>query len=117
MYLLVWAIFTAYMMIAALRVNAVVLAVFVAADPDVRPAGHRRMDGQGAWVDLTKVGGYVGLLTALAAWYASFAVVTNSTFKKVVLPVGPRAESLRLNPRALPGGVTSTAAGVCEERS
>ena len=31
---------------------------------------------------LAKVGGYLGLLTALAAWYASFAVVTDFTFKR-----------------------------------
>ena len=36
----------------------------------------------------TKAGGYVGLLTALAAWYASFAGVTNFTFQRTVLPHG-----------------------------
>mgnify|MGYP001797335875 CR=1 FL=1 len=35
-------------------------------------------------------GGGVGLATAIVAWYASFAGVTNSTFKRVVLPVFPR---------------------------
>ena len=39
---------------------------------------------------ITKLGGYVGLLTALAAWYASFAGVTAATFGRQVLPVGPR---------------------------
>ncbi|HZC29687.1 MAG TPA: GPR1/FUN34/YaaH family transporter, partial [Gaiellaceae bacterium] len=38
---------------------------------------------------LVKVGGWLGLATAVAAWYASFAVVTNSTFGRTVLPVGP----------------------------
>ena len=36
------------------------------------------------------IGGWIGLLTAIAAWYASFAAVTNFTFKRVVLPVFPR---------------------------
>ena len=40
-----------------------------------------------AWIHL---GGWLGLLTALAAWYASFAGVTNATFKRTVLPVLPR---------------------------
>lgn len=40
-----------------------------------------------AWIH---IGGWLGILTAIAAWYASFAGVTNSTFKKVVLPVFPR---------------------------
>ena len=34
-------------------------------------------------------GGYVGLATAAAAWYASFAGVANSTFGKPIIPVWP----------------------------
>jgi succinate-acetate transporter protein len=37
-----------------------------------------------------KIGGYFGLLTALAAWYASAAGVTAFTHKKQLLPVGAR---------------------------
>ena len=29
-----------------------------------------------------KLGGYLGILTAIAAWYASFAAVINSTFAR-----------------------------------
>ena len=36
-----------------------------------------------------KLGGYIGLVTAIVAWYASFAVVTNATFGRTVLPVRP----------------------------
>jgi uncharacterized protein len=35
----------------------------------------------------------VGLATALAAWYGSFAAVSNSTFGRVVLPVFPLART------------------------
>ena len=38
---------------------------------------------------IIKLGGYIGLATAVAAWYASFAAVTNSTFGRTVLPVVP----------------------------
>jgi len=31
----------------------------------------------------------MSLATAVAAWYASFAAVTNSTFGRVILPVVP----------------------------
>jgi succinate-acetate transporter protein len=41
----------------------------------------------GAHEDIIKAGGYVGLATAVAAWYASFATVTNKTFDRIVLPV------------------------------
>ena len=43
----------------------------------------------GAHANIVKWGGYVGLATAAAAWYASFAGVTNATFKRTVLPVFP----------------------------
>jgi hypothetical protein len=34
-------------------------------------------------------GGYFGVATAIAAWYASFAAVINSTFGKTVAPLFP----------------------------
>jgi uncharacterized protein len=36
-----------------------------------------------------KLGGYFGIVTAIVAWYASFAAVVNSTFGRVVAPVVP----------------------------
>jgi succinate-acetate transporter protein len=36
-------------------------------------------------------GGYLGLATAAAAWYASFGAVVNSTFGRVVVPLFPLA--------------------------
>jgi succinate-acetate transporter protein len=36
-----------------------------------------------------KLGGWVGLATAAAAWYASFAAVANATFGRTILPVMP----------------------------
>lgn len=87
MYLLAWGIFTAYMTVAASRVSLAVLAVFVLLTLTFLVL---------AWGDFAtssgihKFGGYLGLLTALAAWYASFAGVTAFTFKRTMLPVGPR---------------------------
>jgi hypothetical protein len=40
---------------------------------------------------LSRAGGWVGLLCGLLAMYTSFALVTNSTFGKTVLPIGERA--------------------------
>ena len=48
----------------------------------------------------------MGLLTGAIAWYASFAGVTNSTFKRTVLPVFPLELSqngARGDGRAVPG--------------
>ena len=43
----------------------------------------------GAHTGVIKIGGWIGLATAIVAWYASFAEVTNATFKRTVLPVRP----------------------------
>ena len=78
-------------MIASLRTNTVILTVFVLLTITFILLGIGAWQGKAPGVGLSKVGGYVGLLTAIAAWYGSFAIVTNFTFKKVVLPLGPRA--------------------------
>jgi succinate-acetate transporter protein len=81
-----WAIFTAYMTVAALRVNGAVLLVFVLLTATFILLA---IGASGAHTTITHWGGYVGLATAAAAWYASFAAVTNSTFGRAVLPVMP----------------------------
>jgi hypothetical protein len=86
LYLWAWAIFTAYMTVAAMRVSGAVLAVFVLLTATFILLA---IGATGAHTTVTHWGGYIGLATAAAAWYASFAVVTNSTFKRNVLPVVP----------------------------
>jgi uncharacterized protein len=86
LYLWAWAIFTAYMTVAAMRVSAAVLMVFVLLTVTFVLLA---IGATGAHTTVTHWGGYLGLATAAAAWYASFAVVTNSTFKRTVLPVMP----------------------------
>jgi succinate-acetate transporter protein len=87
LYLLPWILFTAYMTIAALKTNVAVLFVFIALTLAFLFLTI------GAWggghTDMTKIGGWIGIITALLAWYASAAGVINETHGKVVLPVGP----------------------------
>ena len=74
------------MFVASLRTTgAVALVFFLLAITFVFLA----IGDSGGNEDITKIGGYLGLATALAAWYASFAGVTNSTFGRTVLPVIP----------------------------
>lgn len=87
MYLLAWGIFTAYMTVAATRVNLAVLAVFVLLTLTFLVLAWGEFATS---TGIHKTGGYLGLLTALAAWYASFAGVTAFTFGRPVFPVGPR---------------------------
>jgi succinate-acetate transporter protein len=85
-YLWAWAIFTVYMTVAALRVSAAVLLVFVLLSITFVLLA---IGASGAHLTVTHWGGYLGLATAAAAWYASFAAVVNSTFGRTVLPVIP----------------------------
>ncbi|MDQ6914312.1 MAG: acetate uptake transporter [Actinomycetota bacterium] len=86
LYLIGWGIFTSYMFIASLRTTAAVSLVFLllAVTFIILGIGESNVDK-----DVIKIGGYVGIATAAAAWYASFAAVTNSTFGRIVLPVVP----------------------------
>lgn len=87
MYLLIWGIFTAYMTVAATRVSSAVLAVFVLLTLTFLALAWGEFAGSEG---IHKLGGYLGLLTAIAAWYASFAGVTAFTWKRQLAPVGPR---------------------------
>lgn len=86
-YLLGWAIFTGYMMLASFRVSGAVAGVFVALFITYILLMIGAFSGAGVW---TKAGGITGIVTAAIAWYASFAGVFNSTAKRAVLPVWPR---------------------------
>jgi succinate-acetate transporter protein len=86
LYLIAWGIFTAYMFIASLRTTGAIALVFLLLAATFLLLG---IGNAGDNTSIVKVGGYVGLATALAAWYASFAAVTNSTFGRTVLPVRP----------------------------
>jgi len=86
LYLIAWGIFTAYMFVASLRTTTAIALVFLLLAITFILLG---IGDAGAKENITKLGGYVGLATAAAAWYASFAVVTNSTFGRTVLPVRP----------------------------
>lgn len=81
-----WTIFTAYMLIASLRVSAAVALVFLLLTITFVLLTIGSFHGSSG---LIHAGGWVGVATAAAAWYASFAGVTNSTFKRTVLPVFP----------------------------
>ncbi len=81
-----WAIFTTYMFVASLRTTGAVALVFFLLAITFVLLG---IGNSGADDSIIKAGGWVGLATAAAAWYASFAAVTNSTFGRTVLPVVP----------------------------
>ena len=88
LYLIAWGIFTSYMFIASLRTTGAIALVFILLAATLLLLG---IGNAGAHPNIVKWDGYVGLATAAAAWYASFAAVTNATFARTVLPVKPLA--------------------------
>ena len=78
-FLVTFAIFNAYMLLASLRVNMAVMLVFLTLEITeiVLAVGFFRVaHGDSAyWVH---VGGWCGIVTAFVAWYASAAGVMNS---------------------------------------
>jgi succinate-acetate transporter protein len=86
LFLIAWGIFTTYMFIPSLRTTAAIATVFGLLAVTFFLLG---IGNAGAHPNIVKAGGWVGLATAVAAWYASFAAVTNSTFGRTVMPVRP----------------------------
>jgi hypothetical protein len=86
LYLIAWGIFTTYMFVASLRTTVAVSAVFLLLAATFLLLG---IGNAGPHPNVIKLGGWLGLVTAVVAWYASFAAVTNSTFGRTVLPVIP----------------------------
>jgi uncharacterized protein len=86
LFLIAWGIFTAYMLVASLRTSAMLVLAFALLTITFFLLG---IGNSSASSSLVKAGGWFGLATAAVAWYGSFAAVANSTFGRVLLPVGP----------------------------
>jgi uncharacterized protein len=82
-YLLAWGIFTAYMWIATLKHAWPVMIVFLL----LTVTFFLLAIGEYSTNETFKhLGGYVGILTAIAAWYASASNIINEAFKRPLLP-------------------------------
>jgi uncharacterized protein len=86
LFLLGWTIFTFYMWIASFKTNKALFTVFTLLILAFIFLTIGAFDSSTA----TQIGGWIGILTAIAAWYTSAAAVINSTFGRVVLSVGAR---------------------------
>jgi uncharacterized protein len=91
LYLYAWAIFTLLMLVASVRTNGVLVAVFALLTITffLLAIGQAGLTGLQTTNTTIKLGGWFGLATAAGAWYGALAQVTNSTFGRVVLPLFP----------------------------
>lgn len=84
MFLLAWAIFSSYMLLAALRTNLTTIVIFSLLN------GVFYLAALGAFVEsdaLGHVAGFLLVADALVALYASAAIIVNTTWERTVLPV------------------------------
>jgi succinate-acetate transporter protein len=86
LFLLGWTIFTGIMLIASFRTNGALVAVFVLLFVTFALLTIGEL---GPSKTMHQLGGWTGVLTAIAAWYTALAGVLRSTFKRQVLPVFP----------------------------
>jgi uncharacterized protein len=91
-YLIAWAIVTGMLLLGAIRINGALTVVFVLLFVTyiLLAIGFfaNAPFGSGA----TRIGGWIGVLTAIAAWYTALAgVLRGGSSGKLALPVFPMA--------------------------
>jgi succinate-acetate transporter protein len=83
--LLAFAIFNMYMLLMATQVNLAVFLVFLTLElTEIFLFIGNFTSSAG----LSQVGGYLGVITALVAWYTSAAGVSGGIGGRIILPVG-----------------------------
>lgn len=85
-FLLGWTIFTAVMFLGTLRANMALIAVFALLFLTFLALTIGAFNGS---TSFNNIGGYLGIVTALAAWYTALANILNSSKSAFKLPVGP----------------------------
>jgi hypothetical protein len=87
-FVLAFTIFNTYMLFWSARVNVSVFLVFLTLEITEILLLLGYFNGSGAGAGLVALGGWMGIVTAVVAWYGSAAVVANSMRPKPILPVG-----------------------------
>lgn len=98
-FLLGWTIFTALMFLGALRSNWALMAVFfflflafLTLTIGWLSGGPTTLRGAlAAGAPWIQIGGWLGIITALLAWYTALAGLLASSKAMFTLPVGPRS--------------------------
>jgi len=87
--LLAFFIFNTYMLILSTQVNLAVFTVFLTLGlTEIILCIGNFILGSASTSGVVQFGGYVGLVTALVAWYTSFALVSRGMTGRLKFPVG-----------------------------
>ncbi|HEY7959157.1 MAG TPA: acetate uptake transporter [Sphingomicrobium sp.] len=82
---LLWGVLTFYLWIASFRLSKIVFLIFLTLWVTFGLLGFGFINGSDA---LVHAGGWLGVVCGSLAMYGSFAIVTNATFGRAVVPVG-----------------------------
>ncbi|PKM45509.1 MAG: hypothetical protein CVV03_06485 [Firmicutes bacterium HGW-Firmicutes-8] len=92
LFLVAWTIFTFYMWIGSFKTNNALVFVFT-----TLVITYVLLDlAEFKIISSSVPGGLMGLVCAAGAWYTSAAGIINSTYGRVVLPVGPRGPKAKV---------------------
>jgi len=83
--LLLWGVFTLYMWVSTFKLSRALFLIFLTLWVTFFLLGAGALY---AMPQLSHLGGWMGLVCGTLAMYGSFAIVTNATFGKTVLPLG-----------------------------
>ncbi|HZO73601.1 MAG TPA: acetate uptake transporter [Ktedonobacteraceae bacterium] len=86
-FLLAWAIFTFLMLLGSLRINLALIALFLFLTLTFLALAIGELGGG---VNFQIIGGWLGIVTALIAWYTALAGILSSAKSVFTLPVWPR---------------------------
>ena len=85
-YLLGWTIFTGYMLLGTLRLSGALVSVFLFLFLAFLSLAIGALGTSDTW---TQIGGWLGLITAVLAWYTAAAGVLAATNSAIKLPTFP----------------------------
>jgi uncharacterized protein len=91
--LLAFAIFNTYMLLMSTQLNLAVFGVFLTLEITEIVLFIGNFQGNSS---IIHIGGYLGVLTAVVAWYASAAGVSSGIGGRIRLPVGPPLVAARV---------------------
>lgn len=83
--LLLWGVLTLYLWISTFRLSKITFLIFLTLWVTFALLGLGAINAN---PDLSRAGGWLGLVCGTLAIYGSFAIVTNATFGRSVVPVG-----------------------------
>jgi uncharacterized protein len=87
-YLLAWTIYTALLTICVLRTNVVLLTLLVLLVLTLGSLSIHFLSGEST-TTFQIIGGYLGIITSIVAWYLGLAGILPYINPRISLPVGP----------------------------